>query len=68
MEYKVIETKGRPHTLTQKDGKTFRLYARQEKIIDESLISPEFHAEQKMGNLLLVPLNEVNKNKKGGTK
>lgn len=66
--YKVIETQGRPHTLTQKDGKTFRLFARQEKIIEESLISPEFYAEQAMGNIVIIPMNGENKNKKGGTK
>lgn len=67
--YKVIETQGRPHTLTQKDGKTFRLFARQEKTISEEVISPEFYAEQAMGNIVLVPMkNEENKKTKGGSK
>lgn len=69
MKIKVIEAQGFPHTLTQADGKTFRLLARQTKVIDEKLVSAEFHAEQAMGNILLVPDEiEETKNSKGGTK
>ena len=65
----VIELQGLPHTLTQADGKTFRLFARQTKVIDEKLISAEFRAEQGMKNILLVPIkSEESKNSKGGTK
>ena len=66
---KIIETKGLPHTLTQKDGKTFRLFARQEVELSDNLISDEFYAEQKIGGLILVPdVKEDNKSVKGGTK
>ena len=69
---KVIEVQGTPHTLTQKNGKTFRLFARQTKVIDESLISDEFLAEQKMGNIIITPVKTeekiVEKTTKGGTK
>lgn len=66
---RVIECQGFPHTLTQADGKTFRLFAREVKEIDEKLISPEFLAEQKEGYIILDPVeNEVAKNTKGGTK
>lgn len=54
---KVIEIKGVPHTLTQSDGKTFRIFAHQTKVIADSLISNEFKAEEKLGGLLLVPNN-----------
>lgn len=66
---KVVELKGLPHTLTQTDGKTFRLFARQSKVIDVKLVSDEFLAEQKTKNILLVPVkDEETKNPKGGTK
>ncbi len=69
MKIKVIETKGLPHTLTQTDGKTFRIFARQEKEIDAKLVSPEFHAEAKMGQILLVEVKDEEKNiKTGGNK
>lgn len=69
MKVKVIELQGLPHTLTQKDGKTFRLFARETKVIDEKLISDEFLAEQKMGDILLVPVEtEETKKTKGGNK
>ena len=65
----VIELQGHPHTLTQKDGKTFRLFARETKVIDESLISDEFLAEQKNGWIALVPVkSEETKISKGGSK
>lgn len=70
---KIIETKGLPHTLTRKDGKTFRLFARQQTTLADNLISDEFYAEQKIGGLLLVPeetedRNFSSKNNKGGNK
>ena len=70
MKVKVIEVQGLPHTLTQTDGKTFRLFARQEKVLDEKLVSKEFYAEQKNGNILIVPVEEreETKNSKGGHK
>ena len=69
MKIKVIEIQGRPHTLTQKDGKTFRLLAREEKIVDESVISNDFLAEQDMSNILLVSVEDgESKKSKGGNK
>ena len=66
---KIIELQGLPHTLTQSDGKTFRLFARQTKVINEELVSAEFLAEQGMRNILIVPVEaEDSKNSKGGTK
>ena len=66
----VIEVQGLPHTLTQTNGETFRLFARQKKVIDASLVSAEFYAEQKMENILLVPVvdSEESKKSKGGHK
>ena len=62
MKIKVIEVQGLPHTLTQSDGKTFRLLSRQTKVIDEKLISDDFRAEQNAGNILLEPIkNEETK-------
>ena len=69
MKIKVIELQGLPHTLTQKDGKTFRLFARETKVIDESLVSTEFLAEQDMKNIVLIPVeDEEQKKTKGGNK
>lgn len=70
MKVKVIEVQGLPHTLTQTDGKTFRLFARQSKVIDEKLVSKEFYAEQDKKNIVLMPVveREETKNSKGGNK
>lgn len=70
MKVKVIEVQGLPHTLTQTDGKTFRLFARQSKVIDEKLVSKEFYAEQDRKNLVIMPVveREETKNSKGGNK
>lgn len=69
MKIKVIERQGLPHTLTQADGNTFRIYPNETRVIDEKLISKGFHAEEAMGNFLLVPVkNEEIKNSKGGKK
>lgn len=74
MKVKIIEAQGLPHTLTQADGKTFRLFAREEKVIDESLVSESFLEGQKRGNFLIVPVvekaekSEETKNSKGGQK
>lgn len=70
MKVKVIEVQGLPHTLTQTDGKTFRLFARQTKVIDEKLVSKEFYAEQNNKNIVIVPVaeREETKNSKGGHK
>lgn len=66
---RVVEVQGLPHTLTQANGKTFRLFARQTKTINECLISKEFRAEEALGNILLIPVkSEETKNSKGGTK
>lgn len=66
---KVIEAQGFPHTLTQADGKTLRLFARETKVIDEKLVSDEMKAEAKCKFILLVPDDtEDNKTTKGGTK
>lgn len=69
MKIKVIEVQGVPHTLTQADGNTFRIYARETKIIDEKLVSADFYAEQTAGGILLMPVeDEETKKPKGGTK
>ena len=70
MKVKVIEVQGRPHTLTQTDGKTFRLFARQSKVIDDKLVSKEFYAEEKMKSIMITPVveREETKNSKGGQK
>lgn len=70
MKVKVIEVQGLPHTLTQTDGKTFRLFARQSKVIDEKLVSKEFYAEQDKKNIVILPVTEreETKNSKGGNK
>lgn len=67
---KIIEVQGLPHTLTQTDGKTFRIFAREEKVIEEKLVSKEFYAEQKNSHILIVPVveQEETKNSKGGQK
>lgn len=68
---KVIEAQGLPHTLTQADGTTLRLFPRQTKVIDEKLVSDEIRAEAKLKYILLIPDNthqEENKVSKGGTK
>ena len=66
----VTEVQGHPHTLTQTNGETFRLFVRQTKVIDESLVSAEFYAEQKMGHILLAPVADSGESKKskGGQK
>ena len=70
MKVKVIEVQGRPHTLTQTNGKTFRLFARQSKVIDEKLVSKEFYAEEKMRGIVITPVieREETKSSKGGQK
>lgn len=71
MKVKITEIQGISHTLTQTDGKTFRLFARQSKVIDEKLVSNEFYAEQKDNHILIVPVQEQSeetKKSKGGNK
>lgn len=66
---KIIEIQGLPHTLTQSNGETFRIFPKQTKVIDEKLVSAEFHNEERTNNILIVPVeNEVTKNPKGGKK
>ena len=66
---KVVEVQGLPHTLTQTNGETFRLLARQSKVIDEKLVSKEFYAEQNKKNILMFPVEcEETKISKGGHK
>ena len=69
---KVVEIQGVSHTLTQADGKTFRLFARQTVSIEERLVSAEFYAERDKGYILLIPEKsaneEVKNTNKGGTK
>ena len=64
MKVRVTEVQGLPHTLTQTDGKTFRLFARQSKVIDEKLVSKEFYAEEKMKGILISPVVEREETKK----
>lgn len=77
---RVTELKGVPHALTQTNGKTFRIFARQERVISEDLVSPEFYAEQKSGGIRLTVIKGAEKttvkksesveetNNKGGNK
>ncbi len=65
---KVIEIKGLPHTLTLKNGKTLRIFARQQLTVADNQISEEFYAEQRIGDILLLPEEKVAENKKGGSK
>ena len=72
---KIFELKGNAHVFTQKDGKTFRIFAREGKELDESLISDEMKIAERMGLIMIssvVPTEvmEVSKNtkKSGGTK
>ena len=66
---KVIEAQGFPHTLTQADGTTLRLFARQSKVIDEKLVSPEIKAEAQCGFIILMPVkDEETKTTKARTK
>ena len=71
MKVQITEVQGLPHTLTQTDGKTFRLFARQTKVIDEKLVSKDFYAEQDRGNIIITPVKEQEETKntnKGGRK
>lgn len=64
---KVTELQGRAHVFNLKNGKTFRIRARESKEIAESNVSNEMRIAEKMG-LILITETEVPKNKKGGTK
>ena len=77
MKVKIIEAQGLPHTLTQADGETFRILARQAIVIDESLVSESLLEGQRRGYFLIVPVaeeteksvkSEETKNSKGGKK
>ena len=66
---KIVELKGKSHVFTLKDGKTFRILARETKKIAESNISSEIKIAESMGLVMLIKdSTEVPKNKKGGTK
>jgi hypothetical protein len=56
---KIIECHGVPHTYTQKDGSTFRLYSREIADIDEDQISEEMRAEEQMGQIRILPDESV---------
>lgn len=67
---KITELKGRAQVFTLKDGKTFRIFARQTKEVAESNISKEMRIAEQMGLILVTKTpvtKEVTKNKKGGT-
>lgn len=67
---KITELKGRAQVFTLKDGKTFRIFARQTKEVADSNISNEMRIAENMGLILLTKtVNEVvPKKNKGGTK
>lgn len=67
---KITELKGRAQVFTLKDGKTFRIFARQAKEVADSNISNEMRIAENMGLILLTKtVNEVvPKKNKGGTK
>lgn len=67
---KITELKGRAQVFTMKDGKTFRIFARQTKEVADSNISNEMRIAEQMGLILLTNVTEevTTKNKKGGTK
>lgn len=65
MFVKITELQGLPHTLTQTDGKTFRLFARKSKVINEDLVSEGFYKSQARGYILIEPVEEPN-SKEGG--
>lgn len=73
MKVKITEVQGLSHTLTQTDGATFRLFAKESKVIDEKLVSKDFYAELNRGNMIITPVEaereEIkNKDTKGGRK
>jgi hypothetical protein len=59
---KIVECYGVPHTYTQKNGETFRIYSREIKSIEEDQISDEMIAEEKLGQILILPDESVIKN------
>ena len=68
---KIIELKGKSQVFTLKNGKTFRILARQTKDIAESNISENIKIAESMGLISLIKdSTEVHKNNKksGGTK
>lgn len=67
---KIIELKGRAQVFTLKNGKTFRILAREVKEVADSNISNEMHIAKNMGLILMTKSDsEVPTNKKsGGTK
>jgi hypothetical protein len=50
---KITELNGVSLVLTQTDGKTFRILARETQDIEESLISEEFRIAQKRGYIFI---------------
>ena len=51
---KIIELKGNSHTFTLSNGETFRIFARQTKVIKDSLISDDITRAEDMGLVMLV--------------
>ena len=65
---KIIELKGKPHVFTLKDGKTFRIFARETKTIPDSNVSNELRLAETLGLILLSKESVKTTKKSGGTK
>lgn len=64
---KIIELKGNAQVFTLKDGKTFRIFARETKDVSEGNISKEMRIAEQMGLISMIPVEkEVPQNKKTG--
>lgn len=51
---RVVETKGRSHVFTLKDGSVMRLQARASQTIDDSLVSESLKEAEKRGIIYMV--------------
>lgn len=52
---KITEIKGNSHVFTLKDKTTFRIFARETKEVDKTLVSEEMERAEKMGLILMTP-------------
>lgn len=53
---KITELKGNAHVFTLKDGKTFRIFAREVKDVKEEDVSKEMRIAEKMGLIAITPV------------
>ena len=65
----ITELKGRAHAFTMRDGRTFRILARETKKISENNISNEMRIAENMGLIIITAdkVVKVLKENKGGT-